>query len=102
MKASKKGNGDPKKGNGDPLFHRTTLKNTIKIEQDKIADIKRRGIEDWKKKEMIAPLEENVSKLQRELDEFEQSRQNLRRESEAQRGTITMKDGGKVKAIKRC
>jgi hypothetical protein len=100
MKAAKNGNGN---GHGnDPISRRKILKDTIKIEQDKIKDIKRRDLEDWKTKELVAPIQKRLDNRQKELDAFEEERLKQRRTYESTRPTPTFKSGGKMKVVKKC
>jgi hypothetical protein len=81
---------------------RKILKDTIKIEQDKIKEIKSRDLEDWKTKELVAPIQKRLDNRQKELDAFEEERLKQRRTYESTRPTPTFKSGGKMKVVKKC
>ena len=85
----------------DGIRERKILRDTIKIEQDKIAEIKRRDLEKWRQDELIKPIQERVDRRQKELDTFEQERLQQRRTYESTRSTPTFKSGGKMKPIKK-
>lgn len=85
----------------DGVRERKILKDSIKIEQDKIKEINRRGLEDWKKEEMLKPIQKRLDSRQKELDTFEQERLQQRRNYESTRPTPTFKGGGKMKPIKK-
>ena len=85
----------------DGIKERKILRDTIKIEQDKIAEIKRRDLEKWRQDELIKPIQERLDRRQKELDTFEQERLQQRRTDESTRSTPTFKSGGKMKPIKK-
>jgi hypothetical protein len=85
----------------DGIKERKILRDTIKIEQDKIAEIKRRDLEGWRQEELIKPIQERLDRRQKELDTFEQERLQQRRTYESTRSTPTFKGGGKMKPIKK-
>jgi hypothetical protein len=85
----------------DGIRERKILRDTIKIEQDKIAEIKRRDLEKWRQDELIKPIQKRLDNRQKELDTFEQERLQQRRTYESTRSTPTFKSGGKMKPIKK-
>jgi hypothetical protein len=74
----------------DGIKERKILRDTIKIEQDKIAEIKRRDLEGWRQEELIKPIQERLDRRQKELDQLGPFNEDS-----------TFKGGGKMKPIKK-
>ena len=98
MKAAKNGDKNP---TNPRTQTRQTYRNTIKIEEDKIKEIRRRGMEPWRKEELIKPIQERIDRRKSELDKFNETAIENRRAYEASKPTPTFKGGGKMKSIKK-
>lgn len=103
MKAAKNGDKDkfPEYRNTPRSRERRIYRDTIKAEQDKIDEIKRRGLESWRTEELIKPIQKRLDKRTKELDEYNKSLIEDRRAREAATPTPTFKGGGKMKSIKK-
>lgn len=80
---------------------RQIYRDTIKVEKDKIYDIRHSGMEPWRKEELIKPIQKRVDNFTSSRDEFNKSEIEKRRAYEASRPTPTFKGGGKMKSIKK-
>ena len=93
------GGGKTPQGGGEPSPE--ILINTIRSKERQIQEIRSSGRQEYQKAELIAPIQKEIESLRNELNQYRNQRMQTRRESEAERGTVSFAGGGFVRPIKR-
>lgn len=77
------------------------LRNTIRAKERQIQEIRSSGRPDYRKADLIEPIMKDIESLKKELAGIRSQRLQTRRQSEAERGTVSFANGGFIKPIKR-
>ena len=77
------------------------LRNTIRAKERQIQEIRSSGRQEYQKADLIEPLMKEIESLRRELSGIASQRLQTRRQSEAERGTVSFANGGFIRPVKR-